>query len=1452
MRYKRLTKLNIKAMIISITACAFGLSLLLPTMTWFADETASKINVDGNIHGSYFESGDGTAANPFEIARPIQLYYLSWLQEMGYFNEAVQNTTTGEWELKQQYHFYLSRDIDMNVQGEDPYLLPPIGTIEYPFIGSFDGKGHVITDLVITNDVSEYTNDPKDNSGGSASYEILGLFGVLGTTESTNVVSASYIDSSGYIHKLTDTSTGDDITVAFQNSGNYVTNIYLDNVTIVASVDANNALAGAVAGYSNATVSNIGIHGATLTFANGRTAVSGIGTSNLSDYAAFGFVTPDHKRQVNKIEEQVYQPKATANTYVANSAGNEWGGSVNFQSMNKRLWCSRYMPVTNNNNNKPAGNVTMPYPIKQTYINGTLQGQNTSTVAANRQNGQDNGATTYYYSDKNAVGLSGEKNTIGSYYYAQMSNGGRLYLGGRSDIGASSVKHVTRITETDATEECYYIKDGNNYIGVTNAGAIQKSTKNNTYTSVFHYNSSEQCLYTRRIVNGVDTIYFLNVEGGEYIIEPTSNTTWTRNVNSGTFTGTPKWKFKIHNGSYYLRCNNASSVTNGNSNSTRTTWNISNHGTSNLKSAIYITYQNNTYYLNYDGHSNSNSATNTIRLYYGQYNWWTRSSQSGTDDVTFKNDTKYLYNSGDSTTWQVSTTSVSLDLVKDTSTVSGNYETATENSYSFTITQEASGQAGYVPLTAVGDNNAKNYKYSGTSIGNLYAAEINTGYLVGGFYDGSNGGKPCLAVDYFGDARVALYDRDFVNQSWTTSGYKDIWTIDDSCYNGTGDGATEGTVKSFSYNSATAESFVKLKQSLGNMERILNNPVMNMTNANGTTGSTAQVAGVHFMDSTISMDRVIKADAVMINGEYKTDYEMPEDSIDFTLKENGYINFLAGNYQSDNNSFFALHQIERYTQEEEDEALALDPYSPIKKDDIKWIKKIKFVFKDADDPLGDSIFLYDDEGSGYSWSDGESISNRPISKSSFVANGKNYDFAFDTKWIGVNASLIPCKGSNVDSGSNTDTRYKRLYYFEIPVNVGEYALGSCDGGCGGYLVYLDISAASQVIERKTVNEMFHIDTLSGDIPYGTQYVPSIPIPQPVLIPNTNEEDKTAIVRDDIENIDDLDSYYGSINTSANGNYTFNRSGDTITVTGSSALTSNYISDGLTLSGSTSSGRTSRIIRRITDYDYNTIIGTYVKQTTTIEIEGSGNTAHNYARTKIEYNDTDFDDPLTTIAIFSYDWVGDGPNFIYSYYLRLSADQNVNSDIEVFFNNYYNDNFVLTVEYVANNFNLICIGDSSPVTSSDIPAVVDENNPYPTRNIIQTSTEYENPDKWYDFTYENGGYTNTTEHPNNEATVTPTVIATFNYTCEGSQVIEENFMYSGYDNLGSLANYTETPTSILINNGSYIYEFILSGSGATQENPIVAIYYVASGTYVIRYANGSEYILFVDESQQQNP
>ena len=84
----------------------------------------------------------------------------------------------------------------------------------------------------------------------------------------------------------------------------------------------------------------------------------------------------------------------------------------------------------------------------------------------------------------------------------------------------------------------------------------------------------------------------------------------------------------------------------------------------------------------------------------------------------------------------------------------------------------------------------------------------------------------------------------------------------------------------------------------------------------------------------------------------------------------------------------------------------------------------------------------------------------------------------------------------------------------------------------------------------------------------------------------------------------------------------------------------------------------------------------------------------------------------------------------------------------------------------------------------------------------------------------------------------------------NETIDENFVYSGYTSLGDAAQYEDYPVVITITNGSYTYEFTLSGSSPTssQQDPAVIIYYVAQGVYIVQMADGSEYILIIDESQ----
>ena len=79
--------------VVIIVSSIMAILLLSPiALGWFHDATVSDASVDGAIIGSYFEYGDGSEAHPFGIAQPKQLYYLAWLQDLGYFNKVDART----------------------------------------------------------------------------------------------------------------------------------------------------------------------------------------------------------------------------------------------------------------------------------------------------------------------------------------------------------------------------------------------------------------------------------------------------------------------------------------------------------------------------------------------------------------------------------------------------------------------------------------------------------------------------------------------------------------------------------------------------------------------------------------------------------------------------------------------------------------------------------------------------------------------------------------------------------------------------------------------------------------------------------------------------------------------------------------------------------------------------------------------------------------------------------------------------------------------------------------------------------------------------------------------------------------------------------------------------------------------------------------------------------------
>lgn len=173
--------------------------------------------------------------------------------------------------------------------------------------------------------------------------------------------------------------------------------------------------------------------------------------------------------------------------------------------------------------------------------------------------------------------------------------------------------------------------------------------------------------------------------------------------------------------------------------------------------------------------------------------------------------------------------------------------------------------------------------------------------------------------------------------------------------------------------------------------------------------SATYVYGMHFMNAPISIKNVYKADYAMINGEEYKDgnYQMVANAIDFKAKKKGHINFFSGTYYNGaDKNFFSLHEIKRNGNK------------------IKEIKSISKIYAHKTNSKADYIYLYDDNT--YSSSDySEAI----------------YELVFDVDWI-----------------TNPEMNMYSVYYFEIPVNKGEFALGSASTGDGAYLMYLDIGA----------------------------------------------------------------------------------------------------------------------------------------------------------------------------------------------------------------------------------------------------------------------------------------------------------------------------------------------------------------------------------------------------------
>lgn len=254
----------------NVVACTTSL-----TIAWFMDKSKSQVDAEASINKSYFEGGSGTENDPYLIKYPIQFYYFSWLQNLGYFNQ-VDSERPGYY---QQYHFQIIDNIDMS-----DYNLPPAGSSQYPFIGSIDGDdgeggSYTLSNLHITN--TDYTDEPENPHHDDRNYQIMGVFGIVGSYGT--------------------------MPYSFNSQVNYVQNINLENVTVESPNSSNTQLLmGLVAGYVNDNLSdnvdslnNIEVSGTSTIVSAASTPINP--PNKLSSYTLVGYTNKTSNKYLQDV-----------------------------------------------------------------------------------------------------------------------------------------------------------------------------------------------------------------------------------------------------------------------------------------------------------------------------------------------------------------------------------------------------------------------------------------------------------------------------------------------------------------------------------------------------------------------------------------------------------------------------------------------------------------------------------------------------------------------------------------------------------------------------------------------------------------------------------------------------------------------------------------------------------------------------------------------------------------------------------------------------------------------------------------------------------------------------------------------------------------------------------------------------------------------------------------------
>ena len=226
--------------------------------------------------------------------------------------------------------------------------------------------------------------------------------------------------------------------------------------------------------------------------------------------------------------------------------------------------------------------------------------------------------------------------------------------------------------------------------------------------------------------------------------------------------------------------------------------------------------------------------------------------------------------------------------------------------------------------------------------------------------------------------------------------------------------------------------------------------IMTYTDQQSVTHSNYQMTGIHFDSYTYSGTVYGKvsnkaANKITIPKAYlnglaaanSTQYELLKGAINFKFPKKGYVNFMAGAYNSDptkKSDFFSIFKVVR---------------NSASLNQISAIYEIEGVYeKEGVDGYVYKVFAINDDGN-------QTGNAFYIDKNDNTVNDiSGYTLIFDVK------KSLKCDGGTVPVEN-------ALYYFEVPINPGDYAMGLVAGSSnsGAYMLYLDIGANAELTDE---------------------------------------------------------------------------------------------------------------------------------------------------------------------------------------------------------------------------------------------------------------------------------------------------------------------------------------------------------------------------------------------------